>query len=55
MGILICFKSKTKKEKTLKSLKNLTSIKSNNKKILQYQQSNTLSKVLNNIINPLVD
>ena len=55
MGILICFKSKTKKVKALKSLKNLTSIKSNNKNILQYQQSNTLSKVLNNIINPLVD
>ena len=53
MGILICFKSKTKKVKALKSLKNLASIK-NNKNILQFQQSNTLSKVLNNIIIGLI-
>ena len=55
MGILICFKKKQKQVKTLKSLKNLTSLKGNKNKILQIQQSNTLSKVLNNIINPLVD
>ena len=58
MGILIC-KKKKKQVKTLKSLKNLTSLKGNSKNknldILQIQQSNTLSKVLNNIINPLVD